>query len=576
MITRILRQYLSRFRWEIAAFWLLSAGNSAVLGWQGSLNLISTLSMLEIVGLAWITVRIVLADDGFKMNGGWRTRPSSVAAQHLVPLGIAAVAVIVPALLRAMAFQRLFGSGGDTWTTLLCGCFLPLGAAWLSIAGALKLFGMTILRGAEGRAKAAAWTVLAVILLPVMVRVCGNFRVANRSLGRMASPGQLSQGIQRQLPNSRGFIGAWNDTVDVVELSEAKCIGTISLAEGTALQGVNIRSMNTRVQGARVRVEMQVLMADPKQIGLWQRAVPVLRYADGTYGSCVENGSARSEIRTPLVSAVEWRFTGDFVSPLSQPGFDGKAEDLTQGLELLFFDRDAKRPKFKGDPLYFASNGEEESLFLPQTVADLFERFPWGDQAWAQVVRPFLIQHATREDLPKLSDAMEFDTRLFSVFAELGWKDDAMPVLRRLAKERLPMELDAVLALADEHDPSLDADLMALALLQDSGLKKLETVLRARPGFDWLKFVREAWRRRKYSTDWGNPQSEPWIAAAWAAQEGDFTAFRHTAEWAASGNKWEIGQLPALVVGEHADLIGYLRENIDRMKYDPATRKWGM
>ena len=62
--------------------------------------------------------------------------------------------------------------------------------------------------------------------------------------------------------------------------------------------------------------------------------------------------------------------------------------------------------------------------------------------------------------------------------------------------------------------------------------------------------------------------------ALWAAQEGDFSAFRETAEQAALGEKWEAEQLKGLVTGEHADLLGYLRENIDAMTFDPASRKW--
>ena len=64
----------------------------------------------------------------------------------------------------------------------------------------------------------------------------------------------------------------------------------------------------------------------------------------------------------------------------------------------------------------------------------------------------------------------------------------------------------------------------------------------------------------------------------WAAQEGEFSAFRELAESLAGVTKWQLSQsgssLQAIVAGEHPDLIGYLRENIDRMTFDPATRKW--
>ena len=104
-------------------------------------------------------------------------------------------------------------------------------------------------------------------------------------------------------------------------------------------------------------------------------------------------------------------------------------------------------------------------------------------------------------------------------------------------------------------------------------MEKLEPLARGNPGFDWKAFVDEGWHRRKYSFRRTGP-IDPFNF--WAAQEGDFSAFRYTAERAAQGMLPESGQIKGLVAGEQQDPIGYLRENIDRMKYDPVTRKWGL
>ena len=237
-------------------------------------------------------------------------------------------------------------------------------------------------------------------------------------------------------------------------------------------------------------------------------------------------------------------------------------------------------PTFAADPRNFlsyrmANQEQSKSLFEPSSLQDLFSRFPWSDSDWQKIARPYLIQHAKIEDRPLLLDRLEFDTRLMSIFIEKGWTAEAMPVLRRLAKERIPMEIECIEWLAKEKDPSMNDDLRMIALGHTQGLGKLEASLKSLPGFDWSGYAKEAWRRMKYSNDWLEPRGEFWTIAHWAAQEGDFSAFRHTAEYAARGRKWEADQLKGLVAGEHADMMAYLRENMDGMKYDPVARKWG-
>jgi hypothetical protein len=145
-----------------------------------------------------------------------------------------------------------------------------------------------------------------------------------------------------------------------------------------------------------------------------------------------------------------------------------------------------------------------------------------------------------------------------------------LPVLREMLRERLPLGADCLALLLQQKDPSLAEDLMLVALQTGRDIATLEPLLKAQPGFDWAAFVITGWKNAKY----GIRSDGFWIYANWAAREGDFSAFRHTAEQAAGGKKWEMEQLPELIAGEPDDLLAFLRGQIHAMVFDPALRKW--
>jgi hypothetical protein len=580
MIALTLRHYCSRFGWEIAAFWLISLTNSGLLLGNPPSGLLSATAVLEMVALAWITMRLVLAEDGFRTSGGWQVRPFPLPVRHLLPLGLACAVVFLPALIRQFAFQRLFP--GAAWLDPGIGSWMWQFGGWLIfVALPIKLFGLLILQGVEGRAKSAAWAVLALVVLPLIAMTGAGFvdkrQRRHFSQSGDGEPRSLAQGIQRELSGSADFIGVWNDPIREPEVQSARILIRIPLDSGSPATGVSIRSIATSLRGAQVNVGLRVLLADPKLSTRLERAIPVLRYADGSVATCAKRRSSDLGPPLPLVRTTEWRFSGDFVSPLSLPEFEGNPADLTRGLELLFFIPDWNRPWMKTDPKSYRPDfrNEPEFRFAPRTMEDLFVQFPWPDLVLAKTAVPFLRAHATKDDIPLLLDHLRADTRLAEFFFQMGWTADAMPVLRELAKERIPMPPSALIALAREKDPALTDDLAALALDQNFNINELEPALRTQPGFDWPKFVKELWRRKKYTTNWLQPYGEFWQPALWAAQEGDFTAFRETAEQAARGHKWEKERLADLVDERHEDLIGYLRKNIGRMKFDPTTRKWG-
>lgn len=578
MIALTLRHYLFRFGWEIAAFWAISIINTFLLDRNGPPDALRAMTVLEFVALAWITVRLVLAEDGFKTSGGWQTRPFSHKIRLGLPLALAVVVVAFPAVVRAIAFQRMF-DGAAVWSDFGPGSWWRQLAVWfLFFALPLKLFGLLILQGIDGRARTAAWAALALVLLPVLSAISANFGQLNDSRSGGNDPGELAQGIQRELPSASDFIGPWNDPVfhQVREVHAAELLVKFAIDPNQSPPGVSVRSAVASLRGSRVNLRLRTLIDDESLASRLENAIAILRYADGTCATCPARTIARPGRPLPFFPASGWSFTGSFISPLSLPEFAGDPKQLTQGLELMFFAGDWDSPLVPISPNRIPESEQAPFDFSPKSRAELFAQFPWSNDMWKKTALPFLMNRATRNDIPFLLDKLPLDPRLASVFIQKGWTADAMPVLRELAKTRIPMGTDVIVALAEEKDPALAEDLAVIAVQLKFGLDEVEPALRAQPGFDWAAFAQEIWRRRKYSTNWLQPYGEFWQPALWAAQEGDFTAFRETAEQAASGKKWEAERLAELVMGDHTDLIEFVGANLDRIKYDPETRKWGL
>jgi hypothetical protein len=205
----------------------------------------------------------------------------------------------------------------------------------------------------------------------------------------------------------------------------------------------------------------------------------------------------------------------------------------------------------------------------PEAIDPILAYHPWPDSAWQEMIRPFLIRHAAAAHKPMLLERLATDARLGSVFIEKGWPADAIPVLRRRAIERLPLDAESLKLLAEQNDPSLTPHLAALAIPL-WGIEKIAPALRECAGFDWPSFVALGWKRHKYL----NYDRQGWHYAGWAAELGDASAMRRLAEEAGTGKKWEKQRLAGLVDSEGEDLSALLQENLDRMTFDAATQKW--
>ena len=578
MISIAFRHYRSRFGWEVAGFWLISGVNSVLLARHAGVGIISAFAVLEIIALTWITVRLVLAEDGFKTSGGWGTRPFPKGLRTGLPLSMAFLVVLVPAVLRAFVYQRMFADA-SVWTAWNGSSWLRQLWIWLVFCALpIKLFGTLILRGIDGRGRIAAWTTLAVVLLPVTASLGTYFGKRGGHYGNTGggAPRLLAQGIQQHLNDATDFIGTWNGPTEHAEVPAARLLARISLDSNESPPGIAVIASSASLRGSRVLVRVRAYLQDRFKIPNLEDAIAVLGYADGTYATCEQDYTSDPGSPLPFFPASEWRFSGDFVSPLSLPEFEGAPQELTRGLELLLFEPDWDKRQLKVDPWRRANRGGDPEVFRfsPTTMEELFTQVPWPDDVWDKTARPFLLERAVEGDVPVLLEKLEMDNRLISVFTGKGWRNEAIPVLRKLLKERIPMGIDSIEELVRERDPSLGEDLKAVALHHTWGLERLEELLHSQPGFDWRGFVLEAWKRQKYSNNWLEPWGEFWIVALWAAREGDFAAFRLTAERAALGKSWELKQLPELVAGEHPDMLEFLRRNIDGMKFDRETRRW--
>jgi hypothetical protein len=223
-----------RLRWELLAFGLLvlaaCAARFAGLGPQ----VMIALTGLETLLLFWITLRILLAEDGFKTSGGWQCRPVAPASLLGSQVALLALLVIPPLILHALVIHRLFQPSPDQWQAFLRGSLVKTLLGWLVFAAALKLFSLLILRPLEGVARKAAWSVLVIVLVPVLLTALPDrlYRNPRGGGGSGEAPEQLAQSIQQLLPDTTEFIGEWNNPAPE-EVPQARLLARFPLLPKT-------------------------------------------------------------------------------------------------------------------------------------------------------------------------------------------------------------------------------------------------------------------------------------------------------------------------------------------------------
>jgi hypothetical protein len=316
------------------------------------------------------------------------------------------------------------------------------------------------------------------------------------------------------------------------------------------------------------------------------------------------------------MSATEIKVSCNFMSPAALPENSLDWESLVSGAELLVYvkaeggtpvgpepekpkrsmsigdeEHTIEMPRWSSDPEQaefdrFAEAAVDQSnlrgagwaQWLMKTgarvVPAVLGRQPYSDDAWRDVVRPFLARHAGEEHKATMLELLELDPRMGDGFLDKGWNDDALPVCRRqLLEGRLP-PARCVLALAKLKDPKLAAALQREFPRVEGKIPEISEALKSHPGVEWEEAVAEGWRRRKYGV--GFREGERYFAN-WAAQLGDGSALDRLAMEAARGKKWQQERLDKLFASLKPPTVGvlpWLREHRSNLRFDEGSASW--
>ena len=208
----------------------------------------------------------------------------------------------------------------------------------------------------------------------------------------------------------------------------------------------------------------------------------------------------------------------------------------------------------------------------------VLECAPFGRYAWRDHLQRFLTKHATAEHVPALLNLLETDPRAAEVMIPKGWKNEALPLLRKHLENRLPLGFEGFQAMAELKDPSLAPQLAAQVLNGASNEfdSSKPPLLREHPGIDWLALVKEGCRRS--AIDDGEPNFY-WLENS--APLGDRELFRkQVGAWLRNSNgppsKGTIGAWIAKSTwdGESAAFPAWVRGNFEKLRWDDALKRW--
>jgi len=605
-----------RFRWEILGFWILSVG--VVSAFAG--GLISTprpfrpapdFARLEMLAACWLILRLMFSEPVFLTQGGWRTRPISARVAHNVPFAVLAVVLLPALLVRVICMALTLTPDAPQWDWI-AGESLLRGVVYLGlVALLLRLAGSLLPRRGPGIGRKIAFTAVGLLALgawfhPRTARMFappGGY--SGNGFGGQRVYDHLIPGLSKVLPPGTILLNK-TEHAHGEEFPRMKEILRLVPARGMRVHGSGFTVEVKRVEprGRNVQIDLEFEALNPDTANLLSGAAILLRYPGNV--AALRQGITETRRPYPLFCypVASIATGGEFEGPGDKPDW----EALLPALELVIYGHDREAtpitdwpkeappepekpfpvlpPGIEGEVLVLFNGIDDDRHWqkrgplkaraqkIPrEAMPHVLARHPWSDSSWEVFVRPFLIKHAVEADKPALLARMETEPRLTGVFAEKGWKADAMPLLRRFGKERLPLGIRAVKALAEERDPDLAADVAALAARLEDGAGELEPLLREHPGLDWAAFVHDGWLRRKYSFRRQGPVAP---FDRWAAQSGDPSAFRYIAEKAARREKGYQELLKSLAQAADEDVVGWVRKNIATLKFDPGTGKWGL
>lgn len=614
------RTTFRRFRWEIFAFWLYSAALSfGLIGAKlGAADLdhgpgpAPSHGSIEVLSAIWITARLMFSEPALMTQGGWRTRPFGRGVSFLAPFAVMAAVLLPAALLRILPAQAAASPDIAGWGRILLDTVLPGLGILLGLALLMRGAGSLLPRRNPGWGKKIAFGVLCLVALAgsytglsrMRTQAYGNWYSGD---GDRAYPRQIL-GIQKLLEPGGTYVGDW--TTITPPAPAMKVLYRMPLKEGLTANAPGIRAEITGVKTEKNQLEVKMKLTTAGK-GLYRDAsvaAPVLRYVGNVYAFCRKESRWAPPQLLQMDPVRKMETVQLYDSPVGESWNRRSWDELLADAELIFFSFDPDgapiptidglvKPQREQRTIAPGLAGQVEDIFntldfvhyppdyeakreraaqaaktLPaEAMPHILAQRVWSRLNWDLVVKPFLLEHAAEADKPVLLERMTREPRLGEIFLAKGWRAEAMPPMKAALKDRLPLELAVIKGLAEEKDPALAADLVAVAARLPEGAETVETLLRAYPGFDWQRFVHEGWTNRKYRDRWLGEMGQ---FDLWAAQEGDIGAFQYVAEKAARRQGGYDERLRSLVTGQPQDAVGYVRANLGKMRYDAGTKTW--
>jgi hypothetical protein len=229
------------------------------------------------------------------------------------------------------------------------------------------------------------------------------------------------------------------------------------------------------------------------------------------------------------------------------------------------------------------SGDSERSIILRKITAigsngvpELIRRLPADANVESFFILPAVRQLAGRRDLPELREALRRDPDAVDIFVKKNWEDDARDILAGLLSDhRLPLPAAALRIVARAHNPADYAGLAWHFVRLSYGQEEVIAELRQCPGFDLDTVLLEAWKRAQLGII---PKDGLAAAAAAAGLPGAMNSAVMLMEAQSGKDDRQLlaSRLAALTAydGPPEKAADWLSANLDRLRYDPQTRRY--
>jgi hypothetical protein len=604
-----------RYFFEIATFIAISITASVWTMLDLDSLPANALASLEILGIFWITTRVLLSESIFRTHGEWKARP--VSRREMMQSQILCLALVFafPFALRIFTIQQVLAPDASGWSYLITHRW-----SWAilsyGILVAILCLGNRAMSRAPGR-PVAGWIFIGIVAMCLLMTGLSSskspltsFHVGHGDSG-IGEGRTLSMSVRSLLPADADLIGQWlpqqkwqNDEPG------ARLLIRIPLTSQstTKSEGTSLRILWQKEHGRRLKLRAELVFCSGVVNSFRARYnyLPVVRYGDGSFAPIAAIRADSDSLALPLLPIDRYYIDGEFTSPLILPENTLTWDKLIEGAELMIFVRDRGGIPVEGQNPYEnpMSIGEREMTIAPPAKGDLeasvhylvdqaningssagvlnllgseavpavIARNPFTDRAWKSIL-PFLQKHANESHKPALLDFLKLDPRAADIFLGKGWFNDALLIIKdHLIEGRIPSP-DVFLELAKLRDPNLGAPLQREFLRLTSRVEEIGNLLRDHPNVDWNALIKEGWHRRKYNI---GTDAEWWIFANWAAQKGDTSALDRLTQEAARGSRREQKFLTELIghlVPSDTPLISWLRKNRSSINFDNGFKQ---